>query len=857
MSKIMLADDISSIRLSLVKILESKGHRVYSYASGEEVLENFALVKPDIVLLDVEMEGLSGLETCVELRKRDDSFNIPIAIISAKDKEDDIVNGLTSGADEYILKPIRKSEVLSKITLLIGKRKANIGEDIAPNVLFAGKYKIIKLLGEGGFSSVYLADDKQLNRRIALKILDAKKLDKKCVSQFLREAYGLSLLNHENIMKLLEFGNFHDKYYIATEFIDGESLWDIIERKSISERYASFVGLEILKALQCMEEHHIIHRDIKPENIMITPSGRVVLVDFGLAKDNKQHTLSNVDEMQGTPHFMSPEYIKDEKLSIQCDIYSLGVSLFNAVSNDYPFNGSSMSILQDHVNKRPPELHKLYSHISKKFSKMIGKMLVKNPKKRISIFALYEILDNLVQRTPTGTIIRTDDDNDIPKETTSIEHASLRYHLYPTPGKISMSSSKSLKAQKDLSMAYIPGVIVPCMSIKKNPKNIWKYTARNNIIALISDGSDVSELGNIGPYASMPMLEGKASILKTFADIDAIPIALDKVFINNETSVTAISETIERLEPAFGGFNIGNITYATSIELEKRLNSNLSVPVFNDDLHSIAIVTFAGIINSLKIVNKNLEESKIVINGHNNIELSLANFYVSAGVKKENLLLCDEQGVIYNGRTENMSTMKEQYATNRGERTLTEAMKNADIFIDFARENIVSTDMINSMAKDGCIFALGNQTFNTLVDIAINSKIKIFASNRGGLPNQISDILVSPGILRGALDVRAKIINRAMKMAVVEALIELMAEEIPSDIYDVLEYIYPEDIENGIFDGAIPLKDKYILPRVFDNRLVPRIAKKVAKAATLTGVAQVNINDFDDYEFELMLKIHH
>ncbi len=397
MAKIMLADDMPTSRLLLKNILVKQGNEVFDYDNGQSVLDEIENINPDVVLLDVEMPGISGLETCAALRKSEKFYNIPICMISARDAEDEIISGLNSGADDYILKPIRKTEVLSKVKMIIAKRKAGTGNKMAEKVLFAGRYEIDKLIGTGGFSSVYLALDKKTKEKIALKVLDGEKLGEKYQSQFLRECYQLSLLKNKNIMRLIDSGTYSDKYYMATEYIKGESLWDIVENEPIPEKYAIFIGKEIVGALKEMDKFNVIHRDIKPENILVTEEKRIVLIDFGLAKDSKQHTLSNADEMQGTPQFMSPEYIKDDELTTSCDIYSLGITLYNAVTADYPFTGNSMNIVTAHINEKPPKLHKEYPNISKEFSMIIDQMLIKNPKLRISLDELYDYFSQLEQ----------------------------------------------------------------------------------------------------------------------------------------------------------------------------------------------------------------------------------------------------------------------------------------------------------------------------------------------------------------------------------------------------------------------------------------------------------------------------
>ncbi len=855
MTKIMIADDNSTTRKLLSKILESKGYEVAAFENGQEILDNFTEVKPDIVLLDVEMPVLSGIDACIELRKRKDAFKLPIAIISAKDNEDDIVEGLTSGADEYILKPIRRSEVLSKVSLLMSKKNAAMGK-MSSNTMFAGKYKIIKTLGKGGFSIVYLAEDSTTKQLVALKVLDSANIHQKHISQFLREAYGLSLLDHPNIVTLIDFGSFGDKYYIVTEFIDGESFNDMIENQPVSEEFASFVGKKIVSALSYMSMRRIIHRDIKPDNILITKNGRVILVDFGLAKDQHQHTLSNYDEMQGTPHFMSPEYIRDEELNIECDIYSLGITLFYAITGEYPFNGSSMHIVHEHIDTAPPVLHKVHSYVSKPFSKMINRMLNKNPKKRISLAELTENLEYFDKI----------DSNDFTKEEYSnvkrklnkeeLDLASLRYHSQPTPGKIAIDLTKTCNNQEELSLAYSPGVAKPCLEIKDNIENVWKYTARSNFIAVVSDGSAVLGLGNIGPEAGMPVMEGKAVLFKSFADIDTVPICLGDVSLENgKSDPKAIIETVKRLEPSFGGINLEDIGAPACFEVEQTLKKTMAIPVFHDDQHGTAIISLAGIQNALKMTKKKLSDCKIVVNGAGAAGIACSEFYISAGAKRENFLMCDSKGVIYKGREGSLTPEKAKFVADTDARSLADAMVGADIFLGLSVAGAVTADMVRSMNTDPVIFAMANPTPEIFPDVALAAGAKIVGTGRTDFPNQVNNVLGFPGIFRGALDVRASNINEEMKIAAAKALAELVREPIDSKTYDILADAYPEDADNGMFDGKNPLKDSFVIPKPFDPRVVPRVAKYVAQAAMETGVAQIAIKDLDMYEMELQIRL--
>jgi len=866
MTKIMLAEDSASSRAILAKILLSKGYEVYSCDSGERLLEDFAMVKPDAVLLDVDMDGMSGIQVCVELRKRPDSYNLPIALISSKDSEEDIVAGLTCGADEYILKPLRKNELLAKVSLMLSKRSAWLGADMAPNVVFAGHYKILKMLGRGGFSSVYQAQDTRSGTMVALKILlEHRSKERKYVSQFLREAYGLSLLNHKNVVKLVEFGSYADKYFIVTEFVEGQSLGSLIDNSPISENYALFVASEILDAMEYMNMFGIVHRDIKPDNILISPEGRIVLVDFGLAKDESQKTLSMEDEMQGTPEYLAPEYIRnDKRQTIKIDIYSLGITLFHAVSGNPPFQGDPRAIINSHLQTPPPKLSERVPFISPLFSAMIDSMLIKDARRRCGLKELAEMIDKAKAALSNNSnhSNHIQDLNEMPtsknnqaQQRSSSEEASLEYHRKPIPGKIRIMPSKPCETQHDLALAYTPGVATPCLAIKDKPEQVWELTSRGNTVAVVSDGTAVLGLGNIGPEAGIPVMEGKCVLFKKFADIDAIPLCIGSVFgADKRTDAAKVIETVKRLEPSFGGINLEDIGAPACFRIERELKASMSIPVFHDDQHGTAIISLAGMLNAVKLVGKKLEDCKFVVNGAGAAGIACSEYYIAAGAKRENFMLCDSKGVIHKGRTD-LNEEKARFAADTTARTLADAMVGADIFLGVSVAGAVTEEMVRSMGKDPIIFAMANPTPEIFPDKAIAAGAAVACTGRSDFPNQVNNVLGFPGIFRGALDVRAKDINHAMMMAASSAIAEIVNEKMPDDVYDLLSSAYPNDAKAGVFDGETPLKHSFIIPKPFDPRVVPRVAARVAKAAIESGVAQLVIEDFAEYEKSVAARI--
>lgn len=432
---------------------------------------------------------------------------------------------------------------------------------------------------------------------------------------------------------------------------------------------------------------------------------------------------------------------------------------------------------------------------------------------------------------------------------------SLDYHAKPVPGKIKVVSSKPCETQADLSMAYTPGVAVPCIEINKNPAKVWDYTARGNTVAVVSDGTAVLGLGDIGAEAGLPVMEGKAVLFKRFADIDAIPLCLNRVANKNgRTDAKKMIETVERLEPSFGGINLEDIGAPACFEIEQTLKKTMNIPVFHDDQHGTAIISLAGIINALKLVNKNIEDCRFVVNGAGAAGIACSEFYITAGARRENFILCDSKGVIHSGRTD-LTPEKKLFAVKTRARTLEEALEGADIFMGLSVGNIITKKMVRSMASGPIIFAMANPIPEIFPQDAWDAGAAVVGTGRTDFPNQVNNVLGFPGIFRGALDVLAKDINEEMKLAASKALAELACQKIPAPVMKMLKAAYPVDAANKVFDGDNPLKPTYVIPKPFDPRVVPYVARYVAEAAMDTGVAQLKIDDLDAYEKSVTARI--
>ncbi|MEX1190255.1 MAG: NADP-dependent malic enzyme [Bacteroidia bacterium] len=414
---------------------------------------------------------------------------------------------------------------------------------------------------------------------------------------------------------------------------------------------------------------------------------------------------------------------------------------------------------------------------------------------------------------------------------------ALDYHANGRPGKIEVVSSKPTSTQRDLSMAYSPGVAEPCLEIEKNPELVYKYTAKGNLVAVISNGTAVLGLGNIGPEASKPVMEGKGVLFKIFADIDVFDIEI------NSTNIDEFVATVKAISPTFGGINLEDIKAPECFEIEKRLKEELKIPIMHDDQHGTAIITGSALLNALEISNKKIGEVRVVFNGAGASAISCARLYLQLGVKPENLLMCDSTGVIYVGREE-YDTQKQFFARETDARTLSDALKNADVFVGLSKGNIVSQDMIKSMAANAIVFALANPDPEISYDDAVAAREDIIlATGRSDYPNQVNNVLGFPFIFRGALDVRASCINEEMKLAAVYAIADLAKQNVP-------------ELVNMAYNKVnLQFGREYIIPKPLDPRLITSVAPAVAQAAMDSGVAANPILDMDKYKEELLRRM--
>jgi malate dehydrogenase (oxaloacetate-decarboxylating)(NADP+) len=410
---------------------------------------------------------------------------------------------------------------------------------------------------------------------------------------------------------------------------------------------------------------------------------------------------------------------------------------------------------------------------------------------------------------------------------------ALDFHINGKSGKIEVISSKSLTTKRDLSLAYSPGVAAPVKAISKNPDASYDYTSKGNLVAVISNGSAILGLGNLGSLASKPVMEGKAVLFKRFADIDSIDIEVDS------SDTDEIVNTIKNIAGTFGGINLEDIAAPACFIIEQKLREVLDIPVFHDDQHGTAIITTAALINALDISNKKIDKAKIVINGAGASAIACANLFKLSGVKNENLVMCDRKGVIYKGR-EKVDQFKSAFALETKLRTLEDAMKGADVFLGLSAKDVVTKQMVKSMSKNPIIFACANpdpEIKPELIDEVRSDAI--VATGRSDYPNQVNNLIGFPYIFRGALDVRAKIINDEMKMAAAKAIALLAREEVPDEVV-------------AAYGGERPkFGKKYIIPSTFDPRLISVIPAAVAEAAIKSGAARKKIDNFEDYKDKL------
>ncbi|OBX25699.1 malate dehydrogenase (oxaloacetate-decarboxylating)(NADP+) [Gelidibacter algens] len=414
---------------------------------------------------------------------------------------------------------------------------------------------------------------------------------------------------------------------------------------------------------------------------------------------------------------------------------------------------------------------------------------------------------------------------------------ALVYHAKPTPGKIQVVPTKKYATQRDLSLAYSPGVAEPCLEIAKDVNNVYKYTAKGNLVAVITNGTAVLGLGNIGPEASKPVMEGKGLLFKIFADIDVFDIEV------NTENVEEFIQTVKMIAPTFGGINLEDIKAPEAFEIERRLKEELDIPVMHDDQHGTAIISAAALLNALELAEKKMEDVQIVISGAGAAAISCTRLYQAFGAKRENIVMCDSKGVIRQNRT-NLTSEKAEFATHRDIETLTDAMNNADVFIGLSTSDVVYPEMLLSMADNPIVFAMANPDPEIEYQLAVDTrKDIIMATGRSDHPNQVNNVLGFPFIFRGALDVRATKINEAMKMAAVEALANLAKQNVP------------EQVNIAYGETRLTFGRDYIIPKPFDPRLITEVPPAVAKAAMESGVAQEPITDWDKYREQLMERL--
>lgn len=420
---------------------------------------------------------------------------------------------------------------------------------------------------------------------------------------------------------------------------------------------------------------------------------------------------------------------------------------------------------------------------------------------------------------------------------TNRKQDALDYHSQGRPGKIQVLPTKPYSSQRDLTLAYSPGVAEPCLKIADHKEDVYKYTAKGNLVAVISNGTAVLGLGDIGPEAGKPVMEGKGLLFKIFADIDVFDLELDTKNVDDFVKI------VKALEPTFGGVNLEDIKAPECFEIERRLKEEMNIPVMHDDQHGTAIISAAALLNACELQKKKIDKIKIVVNGAGAAAISCSRLYVAVGAKKENIVMCDRSGVIRKDR-EKLDPIKAEFATDRDLRTLEEAMKGSDVFIGLSTADCVSADMLNSMAKNPIVMAMANPNPEIAYDLAINArKDIIMATGRSDYPNQVNNVLGFPYIFRGALDVRATAINEEMKIAAVKAIADLAKKPVP----EAVNMAY--NIKNLKFGK------EYIIPKPMDYRLITNVSMAVAKAAIESGVARKTISDWEAYAEELKCRL--
>ncbi|PKP02675.1 MAG: NADP-dependent malic enzyme [Bacteroidetes bacterium HGW-Bacteroidetes-9] len=414
---------------------------------------------------------------------------------------------------------------------------------------------------------------------------------------------------------------------------------------------------------------------------------------------------------------------------------------------------------------------------------------------------------------------------------------ALAYHSEGRPGKIEVIPTKPYQSQYDLSLAYSPGVAEPCLEIKANPEDVYKYTAKGNLVAVISNGTAVLGLGDIGPEAGKPVMEGKGLLFKIYADIDVFDIEI------SDKTIEGVVNTVKAIAPTFGGINLEDIKAPECFEIEDQLKAALDIPIMHDDQHGTAIITSAGLLNALQINGKEIDKIKVVVNGAGASAISCSRLYLSLGVKPENLVMVDSKGVLNKSRTD-LNTAKQRFVTDRNITTLAEAIKGADMFLGLSVAGVVTPEMLLSMNDHPIVFALANPNPEITYDLAVSTRSDIImGTGRSDFPNQVNNVLGFPYIFRGALDVRSTAINEEMKLAAAHALADLAKQPVPEEVniaYQVTNLKFGKD---------------YIIPKPSDPRLITHIAPAVAKAAMDTGIARKPIRDWDAYREELSKRL--
>jgi malate dehydrogenase (oxaloacetate-decarboxylating)(NADP+) len=416
----------------------------------------------------------------------------------------------------------------------------------------------------------------------------------------------------------------------------------------------------------------------------------------------------------------------------------------------------------------------------------------------------------------------------------NLDQEALHFHQFPKPGKIEIHSSKPCNTEKALSLAYSPGVAAPCRVIAKEPDKVYDYTAKGNLVAVISNGTAVLGLGNIGPLASKPVMEGKGILFKQFAGIDVFDIELSAL------DVDEFCKAVKALEPTFGGVNLEDIKAPECFEIEERLKKEMRIPVFHDDQHGTAIISGAAMINACHITSRKLRDLKIVMNGAGASSIACAKIFVSLGVPRDNIIMCDSSGVIYRGRKEGMNKYKDEFAAPTEARTLAQALHGADMFVGLSVAGAVTGEMLKPMAKNPIIFAMANPDPEILPPEARAARPDaIIATGRSDFPNQVNNVLGFPSIFRGALDTRATMINEEMKLAAVHALAKLAREDVP------------EKVSAAYGGQSFKFGPDYLIPKPFDPRVLMWVAPAVAKASMDSGVARKKIEDWEKYRDSL------